>query len=155
MVDWSLARQIARFAAGNADAPDFDLDLHARVRDAQAHVMGYTGIEPAEPLPEPEAVDRNEWADVNLTGLAGLLAPVTDRLESRLASAGALAGPLRMAAGATLAAEAGLVVGYMSQRVLGQYELSLLQPDVKPRLLFVAPNLATATRSWTGSSSTS
>jgi coenzyme F420 biosynthesis associated uncharacterized protein len=52
-----------------------------------------------------------------------------------------------MAAGATLAAEVGLVVGYMSQRVLGQFELSLLTPDTKPRLLFVEPNLAGAVRS--------
>jgi coenzyme F420 biosynthesis associated uncharacterized protein len=29
----------------------------------------------------------------------------------------------------------------MSQRVLGQYEISLLQPEQPPRLLFVAPNL--------------
>jgi coenzyme F420 biosynthesis associated uncharacterized protein len=146
MVDWSLARQIARFAAGQADAPTYDLRLDARVRDAQAHVSGYTGIEPAEPLPAPEAVDRAEWADVNLNGIAGLLRPVTDRLETRLGAAGPLSGALRMAAGATLAAEAGLVVGYMSQRVLGQYELSLLQSDVKPRLLFVAPNLGNAVR---------
>ena len=83
----------------------------------------------AGPLPEPEAVDRAEWADVNLNGLAGLLAPVTDRLAGRLESAGPLAGPLRMATGATLAAEAGLVIGYMSQRVLGQYELALLLPE--------------------------
>jgi coenzyme F420 biosynthesis associated uncharacterized protein len=144
MVDWSIARQIARFAAGNAEAPAYDLDLSTRVRDARAHVMGYTGIQPAEPLPEPEAVDRAEWAEVNLNGIAGLLEPVTDRLEGRLENAGPLAGPLRMVTGATLAAEAGLVVGYMSQRVLGQYELSLLQPDVKPRLLFVAPNLGRA-----------
>ena len=144
MVDWSIARQIARFAAGTAEAPPYDLELDARVRDARAHVMGYTGIEPAEPLPEPESVDRAEWAEVNLNGIAGLLAPVTERLEGRLQTAGPLAGPLRMVTGATLAAEAGLVVGYMSQRVLGQYELSLLQPDVKPRLLFVAPNLGRA-----------
>ena len=144
MVDWSIARQIARFAAGNAEAPPYDLDLSTRVRDARAHVMGYTGIQPDEPLPEPEAVNRAEWAEVNLNGIAGLLEPVTDRLEGRLENAGALAGPLRMVTGATLAAEAGLVVGYMSQRVLGQYELSLLQPDVRPRLLFVAPNLGRA-----------
>jgi coenzyme F420 biosynthesis associated uncharacterized protein len=37
-------------------------------------------------------------------------------------------------------------MGYVSQRVLGQYELSLLQPEVPPRLLFVGPNLARATR---------
>ena len=144
MVDWSIARQIARFSAGNAEAPPYDLELDARVRDARTHVMGYTGIEPSEPLPDPEAVDRAEWAEVNIDGIAGLLEPVTGRLEGRLQSAGALAGPLRMVTGATLAAEAGLVVGYMSQRVLGQYELSLLQPDVKPRLLFVAPNLGRA-----------
>ncbi len=35
-------------------------------------------------------------------------------------------------------------MGYMSQRVLGQYELSLLQPEVPPRLLFVTPNLRRA-----------
>jgi coenzyme F420 biosynthesis associated uncharacterized protein len=146
MVDWSLARQIARFAAGTAEEPELDLNLPARVRDAQVHVMGYTGIEPVEPLPEPEAVDRGEWSEVNLDGIAGLLSPVTERLDDRLGSAGPLSGPLRMAAGATLAAEAGLAVGYMSQRVLGQYELSLLQPETRPRLLFVAPNLAKAVR---------
>ena len=141
MVDWSIARHIARFAAGNADTPPSDLGLDARVREAQAHVIDYTGIAPDDPLPAPEAVDRAEWAEVNLTGIGSMLEPVTERLDERLTSAGPLAGPLRMAAGATLAAEVGLMVGYMSQRVLGQYELSLLQADSAPRLLFVAPNL--------------
>src|SRR4051794_19698201 len=90
MVDWSLARQIARFAAGTAEAPSYDLALPARVRDAQTHGRGYPGIGPAEPLPAPEAVDRGEWTEVNLDGIAGLLAPVTERLEARLAAAGPL-----------------------------------------------------------------
>ena len=51
-----------------------------------------------------------------------------------------------MGASATLAAEAGLVMGYVSQRVLGQYEVSLLGGDAPPRLLFVAPNLRKAVR---------
>jgi coenzyme F420 biosynthesis associated uncharacterized protein len=38
------------------------------------------------------------------------------------------------------------VMGYMSQRVLGQYEVSLLEVETTPRLLFVAPNLAKAVR---------
>ena len=81
-----------------------------------------------------------------MTTLASLLDPVADRLGTRLGSAGPLAGPLRGAASATVAAEAGLVLGYMSQRVLGQYELSLLQPEAPPRLLFVGPNLLKAVR---------
>ena len=67
-----------------------------------------------------------------------------ERLDERLGRAGPLAGALKAATGATLAAEVGLVMGYMSQRVLGQYELSLLQPEVPPRLLFVTPNLRRA-----------
>jgi coenzyme F420 biosynthesis associated uncharacterized protein len=148
MVDWSLARQIARFASrgGDAGATLPDLELERRVGAAQEHVIGYTRLEPAQPVPPPEAVGRDEWAGVNLDTLAAMLTPVTDRLDGRLGSAGPLAGALRMATGATFAAEAGLVVGYMSQKVLGQYELSLLQPEAPARLLFVAPNLEKAVR---------
>jgi len=62
----------------------------------------------------------------------------------RIEGAGPFAGALRGAAGATVAAETGLVLGYMSQRVLGQYELSLLEPERPARLLFVGPNLGKA-----------
>ncbi len=144
MVDWSLARQIARYAAGNPPPAEIGADLSALSAESADHVAGYTRLEPPTPLPQAETLDRPAWADVNLDTLASLLDPVATRLEGRMSGAGALAGPLRIVAGATLAAEAGLVIGYMSQRVLGQYELSLLQPEVEPRLLFVAPNLARA-----------
>jgi coenzyme F420 biosynthesis associated uncharacterized protein len=39
-----------------------------------------------------------------------------------------------------------LVIGYVAQRVLGQYEVSLLGGDAPPRLLFVGPNLRKAVR---------
>jgi coenzyme F420 biosynthesis associated uncharacterized protein len=53
--------------------------------------------------------------------------------------------------GAVLSAEVGLVVGYLAQRVLGQYELVLLDEaaeDHPPRLLFVLPNLGQALASF-------
>jgi coenzyme F420 biosynthesis associated uncharacterized protein len=62
-------------------------------------------------------------------------------MTARFDKAGPLAGPLRTGAGAALATELGLVVGYMSQRVLGQYELSLVAGTANPRLLFVGANL--------------
>ncbi|MDQ3934156.1 MAG: zinc-dependent metalloprotease [Actinomycetota bacterium] len=146
MVDWSLARQIARFAAGGGGQGTIDADLDALVADAGGPLRDYTGLEPAKPIPPPEVVDRAEWADVNLTSLCKMLGPVSDRLANRLEMAGPLAGPLRAVTGATLAAESGLVMGYMSQRVLGQYELSLLEAEAAPRLLFVGPNLRKAIR---------
>jgi coenzyme F420 biosynthesis associated uncharacterized protein len=146
MVDWSLARQVARFAAGRAGVPDLGADLAALSSQAAGQVAGYTGLAPEPRVPPAEVMGRAEWAEVNLATLSSLLEPVTERLEARLTSAGPLAGPLKIAASATVAAEAGLVIGYMSQRVLGQYELSLLQPEIEPRLLFVAPNLDAAIR---------
>jgi coenzyme F420 biosynthesis associated uncharacterized protein len=144
MVDWSLARQIARFAAGRPPPASPAIELEDAVSEAAVEVARYTGLEPPDAVPEPEILDRAEWAEVNLATLSSLLDPVVERLFGRLTSAGPLAGPLRAAAQATVAAEAGLVLGYMSQRVLGQYELSLLQPETAPRLLFVGPNLEKA-----------
>jgi len=144
MVDWGLAGQVARFAAGSAVMPDLGVDLPAMVRRYEPEVAAHTGLELSEPAPDPELVDRREWAEANLTSLSHLLEPVAERLDRRLEGAGPLAGALRMGAGATLAAEAGLVMGYVSQRVLGQYEISLLRLEERPRLLFVAPNLEKA-----------
>src|ERR671928_204468 len=118
MVDWSLARQIARFAAGSDPAPSLEFDFERAVADAEHHLAGYTSLALSTPVPPPERVERAEWADINIGSIADLLAPVTERLSGRLSGAGPLAGPLRVAAGATIAAEAGLVMGYMSQRVL-------------------------------------
>ena len=145
MVDWSLARQVARFAANaGAEPPSLPpADLAAMVSESEKHLRDYTGLSPAA-IPPPEPVSRNQWAEVNIDSLAKLLGPVADRLGSRFEGAGPFAGALRGAASATVAAETGLVLGYMSQRVLGQYELSLLEPEREPRLLFVAPNLAKA-----------
>jgi coenzyme F420 biosynthesis associated uncharacterized protein len=146
MVDWSLARQIARFAAGGRGRERLAFDFDAAAGGALGQVSAYCGLELAGPAPPVVEVGRAEWADANLDSIADLLEPVGERLETRLGNAGPLSGPLRAAAGATLAAEVGLVMGYMSQRVLGQYELSLLQPEVAPRLLFVTPNLKRAVR---------
>jgi coenzyme F420 biosynthesis associated uncharacterized protein len=146
MVDWSLARQLAHLSAG-ADEPDgSEADLHAVCGELEGVVRSYTGLDPDGPLPEPELVSRSEWASANLESLADLLDPVAERLDSRLSFAGPLAGALRIGAAATVAAEAGLVMGYVSRRVLGQYDVSLLGGDRAPRLLFVSPNVGRAVR---------
>jgi coenzyme F420 biosynthesis associated uncharacterized protein len=146
MVDWSLARQIARFAAGADRRERLDFGFEAAASEALGHVCAYSGLELGAAAPPVHEVARAEWAEANLDTLAELLEPVEAGLADRLGRAGPLGGPLKAAAGAALAAEVGLVMGYMSQRVLGQYEVSLLQPEVPPRLLFVAPNLARAVR---------
>jgi coenzyme F420 biosynthesis associated uncharacterized protein len=144
MVDWSLARRIAHFAGAAEGSTDVGVDVPAAADRLEPEVVRYTGLQPQGATPPAELIDRAGWADANLTTFSHLLEPVADRMFDRLGRAGPIAGPLRMGAGATIAAEAGLVVGYMSQRVLGQFELSLIQPEAPTRLLFVAPNLRKA-----------
>jgi coenzyme F420 biosynthesis associated uncharacterized protein len=146
MVDWTLARRIAGLAAGQGteEAPPFDAAVLSA--EMEGPVASYTRLALASPTPPAEVVNRAEWAAVNLDTLSHILDPVAARLDDRLGFAGPLAGALRAGAAATLAAEAGLVMGYLSSRVLGQYDVSLLGAETEPRLLFVGPNLAGAVR---------
>jgi coenzyme F420 biosynthesis associated uncharacterized protein len=146
MVDWSLAQQVARLAAGGGTDEPPPFDAAALSAEMDGPVAGYTGLTLSTPMPPAEVVTRAEWASTNLDSLSRILDPVAARLDDRLAFAGPLAGALRAGASATVAAEAGLVMGYMSSRVLGQYDVSLLGGDTEPRLLFVGQNLVGAVR---------
>jgi coenzyme F420 biosynthesis associated uncharacterized protein len=146
MVDWSIARTLARLAAGGEGPGDPGLDVAGLCAEMEPHVRDYTGLSLAVPRPDAEILMRADWAEVNLKSLAHMLDPVAKRLEDRLDFAGPLAGALRLGASATLAAEVGLVTGYLSHRVIGQYDISLLGGDAPPRLLFVGPNLDKAVR---------
>jgi len=141
MVEWSVARQVARIASRSEEPSDLGIDVLAMARDLEPAVVAHTGLTPVDPIPPVEVVSRNAWAAANLATLEQMLAPMTGRLDGRLAAAGPLAGVLRAGTGITLGAQAGLLTGYLSRHVLGQYELSLLAPAVQPRLLLVATNI--------------
>ena len=142
MVDWGLVRQIAGFVAGGgpngAQAPVRIDGLAEAAAESERLVGAYTGLRPAGALPRAEAIDRRGWVEANVRSLRPVLDPLGDRLGAEL---GALAGPVRAVAGVVVAAEVGLLFGYMSRHVLGQYELVLLDAVGPARLLFVAPNL--------------
>jgi coenzyme F420 biosynthesis associated uncharacterized protein len=148
VIDWIVAERIATFVAGTGDAPAPKADLAELATESEARVVAYTGLRPARPLPEPEGISRREWVQSNVSSMRALLDPV-------LARAGKNLGPLRPAIeigmGIVLSTEVGVVLGYLGQRVLGQYELVLLDEAVEdrpPRLLFVLPNLGHAVRAF-------
>jgi len=148
MIDWIVAERIATFVAGTGDGRVPSVDLAPIAAESEARVVAYTGLQPARPLPAPEGIGRREWVTSNISSMRALLDPV-------LARAGENLGPLRPAVqigvGLVLSTEVGAVLGYLAQRVLGQYELVLLDEAVAnppPRLLFVLPNLGQAVRSF-------
>jgi coenzyme F420 biosynthesis associated uncharacterized protein len=72
--------------------------------------------------------------------------PILDPLTDRVTEQGPAGPAIRATAGLLVSAQVGAVTGYMAQRVMGQFELALLEPERPARLLFVAPNLAGAAR---------
>jgi coenzyme F420 biosynthesis associated uncharacterized protein len=146
MVDWVLAQKLAAWVAGTPDARLPDADLAEMARDAETRVVAYTGLTPRAALPPAEGIDRPEWVRANISGMRLLMDPVVDKVGSK---AGPLRPAVRIAAGAALTAEVGVILGLMAQRVLGQYELVLLEQESRaPRLLFVMPNLGGAVRTF-------
>ncbi len=159
MLDRALTMRIANAVSRGAGArgpaappplPELPGDLAAICADAERRVVAYTGLRPAAPLPAPEAVPRADWIAANVTSMAAILEPLGDRLIGGGADGGSprglglLRGSVRAATGTVLSAEAGALTGYLSQRVLGQYEFVLVDPQSRARLLFVAPNIAQA-----------
>jgi coenzyme F420 biosynthesis associated uncharacterized protein len=148
VIDWIIAQRIATFVAGTGDAPAPTADLGALATEAEARVVAYTGLEPSRPLPPPEGIGRREWVNSNIESMRYLLDPVLGRARDNL---GSLKPAMDIAMGLVLSTEVGVVVGYLGQRVLGQYELVLLDEAVEdrpPRLLFVLPNLGQAVQAF-------
>lgn len=139
MIDWRVAEQVAGTVAGRPAPDALGVDLAAMARDSAERVSAYSGLSAAG-LPEAEEVDRPTWIAANVTGFRDVMGPLSERAGRNLGPA-PLQVPLRAAAGLLLGVEVGALLGYLSQRVLGQYELVLLEPNGPSRLLFVAPNL--------------
>ena len=135
-VDWNLAARIARSAGGDEPAAAAPAVLEERAAAAREQVVAATGLVPTGPLPAVEWVDRGTWIDANLRTMRSTLGPVLEAGPSSLGPAA-----LQAAAGAVVAAEVGGLLGLFSRRVLGQYEVDLLDPTAAPRLLLVGPNL--------------
>ena len=139
MIDWGLAERIASGVAGTpSGGTALAGDLDSVAVEARERVVAYTGLQPTREIPPPEAVDRREWLRLNLKTMRSTMEP----LEAKLSGG----GPLRAVGGMLVGVELGGLTGYLSQRVLGQYELVLLDPASPERLLFVAPNLREAAR---------
>jgi coenzyme F420 biosynthesis associated uncharacterized protein len=148
MIDWPLAQRLAGLVAGGSDLPPLRTDLQELATDSEQRVSAYTGLTPAQPIPPAEGVERQEWVKANVASMSRLLDPAMEKVG---ASAGKARPAVQLAAGVAMTAEVGVLLGFLAQRVLGQYELVLLDStpsERPPRLLFVAPNLARAIRNF-------
>jgi coenzyme F420 biosynthesis associated uncharacterized protein len=144
-VDWGLAERIAVRVSGREPfaesyhyaslLPDFE-ELTA---EAEELVYQATGLRSLAGPARARVTDRTGWIRANIASFSRLLRPLTDKLGERM-------GDTRLTPFAQRAtgAELGLLLGWMSTRVLGQYDLLIIEdelPDEQDIVYYVGPNV--------------
>ncbi|KOU56605.1 coenzyme F420 biosynthesis-associated protein [Streptomyces sp. MMG1533] len=159
MVDWNLA--VATATRLVRPGPDVSRDearavvaeLRRHAKASEDHVRGFTrmGTEITHDTPIL-VVDRPGWVRANVAGFRELLKPLLDKMQERRSNTpgGAVFGAV---GGKVTGVELGMLLSFLSSRVLGQYEtfapatreLPAGGPPDSPsgggRLLLVAPNI--------------
>jgi coenzyme F420 biosynthesis associated uncharacterized protein len=146
-VDWQLARRVAVRAAGREPFAESYL-AHSLQRDfdeatelAEELVAETTGLRSLAGPARARVTDRSGWVQANVGSFQRLLQPLTDKLEGRT---GNITGAVtRRVAGA----EVGMLLGWMSARVLGQYDMLVVDqpvdqpPEDQDLVYYVGPNV--------------
>jgi coenzyme F420 biosynthesis associated uncharacterized protein len=150
MVDWDLALQTAkRFIkpgpmVSTDEAQAIVAELRGGAADSETHVRAFTGLHAASATAPIVVVDRPGWVQANADGFRTLLRPVIDKV---LATRGTPSQMTNAVGSRITGVEVGALLGYLSGRVLGQFDPfhgSEMAPTVAGptgRLLLVAPNI--------------
>ena len=131
-VDWDLAGRVARRVAGRDPlehsylAASLVEDFTALTTRAQALVAEHTGLR-APGDARAQVLDRQGWVDANVTSMRRLLGPLTGRMAERMGHS-----PVSGIGRRVAATELGVLLGWLSQRVLGQYDLLVPDDDGAP-----------------------
>jgi coenzyme F420 biosynthesis associated uncharacterized protein len=127
-VAWDLAQRVAVRVAGR-EPPDYgqagalSADFEELTSVAEELVEKETGLSSLAGPARAKVTDRAGWVQVNMAGFRRLLSPLTAKLEPRLGQSGLMTQAARAVAGV----QVGTILGWMSTRVLGQYDLLLTE----------------------------
>ena len=126
-----MAERLARRVAGHDPleesylAASLRADFDAVTARAEQLVGEYTGLVSSGGPARALVLDRQAWVDANIRSFRNTLEPFTRRVGERMAQS-----PFAPAGRAVAGAEMGVLMGFLAQRVLGQYDL--LVPDAVP-----------------------
>ena len=149
-VDWELAERVAvrlgsraPFAgAGQLVGLEADFDRHTH--RAEGLVAEATGLRSLVGDARARVVDRPSWIRANLASLRRLLRPLLEPTRSD-----PLSGSLSRLGPRATAVEIGAVLGWMSTRVLGQYDLLVLEDEAvedQDVVYYLGPNVVALER---------
>jgi len=162
-VNWELARQVGiAVAVGNANDPAPDekdrRGFEDAVRVAELQVADFTGLSAPGEVAQVRPMRRAQWVEANITGLKEIVEPAAAKVGAafeglRKEEAGeaeearAISATLGQISPLLLGAQVGMVLGYLGQYVLGQFDIAVPRPG-PVGLYFVLPNIASFEQDW-------
>jgi coenzyme F420 biosynthesis associated uncharacterized protein len=144
-VAWDVAERVAiRVARRDPLEASYlyaslDPDLREFTAEAEELVAQETGLRSLAGPARAVVTDRAGWVRANIASFRRLLRPLTQRLGQRLGS-----GPASRVGRTVAGAEVGALLGWMSTRVLGQYDLLVIEneePEKQDLVYYVGPNI--------------
>ncbi|HEU5014974.1 MAG TPA: zinc-dependent metalloprotease [Roseiflexaceae bacterium] len=149
LVNWDQARSIAVRVSQWEQAPVHDraarrAQYASMVEQSVPMIAQYMGVDLPQPVSRLYVADRRDWLLANFDSFEQLFAPVEELYAKVSAQRGGVNAAIGGINGRVLGAQMGVLIGFLSKRVLGQYDLSLLSPDTESQgaLYFVEPNIA-------------
>src|SRR5262249_31256721 len=149
-VAWGLAERVAVRVAGREPlassyhyarlAADFD-ELTAQAEDL---VQRATGLVSTSGPARARVVDRADWVRANLASFGRMLRPLTDRMAQRNDERKGAMTLVSEVSRRAAAVEVGALLGWMGTRVLGQYDLLIIEdehPEDQDIVYYVGPNV--------------
>jgi coenzyme F420 biosynthesis associated uncharacterized protein len=156
LVDWRRVEDfaIARMRSAPGALPAHELrDAEPAYAAAMAKVVPALSLHLGTELPgvvdRVDVVDRAAWVRANTAAFAALMRPLEGELLDQVLPAGSgfAKATVTLANRWVTTRQLGLLLGFMGQRVLGQYDLALLSAETTPgRLLFVEENIRQTAR---------
>ena len=156
LVDWPAVERIAIERLARAPGALNAADLRAAepaYAEAMARIVPALSAALGTELPgvveRSGVVDRAGWVRANTTSFASLIGKLErDLLEQVVPPGGGLAkASMALANRWITTRQLGFLLGFLGQRVLGQYDLALLSAEASPgRLLFVEENIRNTAR---------
>ena len=131
MIDWDLAISTGvRFARQGpqvslADARAVVAELRGLTAVVQQPVRELTGLTSQGAVGPVAVVDRPGWIKANVSGFRVVLEPLAEKLAERSSVVPAPGSVVGAVGSRVTGVQAGLLLAYLSSRVLGQYELFL------------------------------
>lgn len=149
MIDWDLAVRVGSRLAGDGpvvsrtEATDAVAELRAGAERSTPLVRAFTGLVAEDRTAPVLVVDRPGWIQANADGFATVIAPIVAKLQEKKGPP----SPLTEAIGSRITgAELGLMLGFLGNKVLGQFDPFYSGAGAAGRLLLVAPNIVQTER---------